>query len=190
MDSIQYNTDVHVFIDHYYEDISSNEWLIKEYPSVSIKDRFFVLVDTILYSEDGCFLFVFYGRGDKWAINDNRKIFDRPTHYECESAIGYRDTLNSCIYFYRNGLTINSDNYRRGMDGIVYYYQNNLKNKNVISPSAKYGKIGYNVNDSLFFEKSLLFKKFNDTLYYFQIDNIIDRKNINKADSIILIKSF
>jgi len=42
----------------------------------------------------------------------------------------------------------------------------------------------------MFFENSPLFKKFNDTLYYFQIEHVIDLKYKNKPDSIILKKEF
>lgn len=190
VDSVLYNEDKNKFIQSYFEKIRPKEWLMEDYPGTSIDDRFFVLIDTILYSDNRYFLFIFYGIGDKCAIADNKDFWDRPSHYSCKSVIGYRDTIRNTIRFYENGLIISGDNYRVVMNDVEYYYLNDYKGKRVIPLTDSYGTIGYNVNDSMFFENSPLFKKFNDTLYYFQIEHVIDLKYKNKPDSIILKKEF
>ncbi len=135
-------------------------------------------------------MFIFYGRGDKCAIADNTEYWERPRRYSCESVTGYRDTIRDTLRFFDNKLTVSGDDYRLVMNDVEYYYLNSYKNDRVIPLTDDYGTIGYNVNDSLFFEKSLLFKKYNDTLYYFQIDYVVERKHLNKPDSIILKKEF
>lgn len=188
VDREQYNTDVNVFVNQYLDNINKQEWLKEDYPDAPINDRFFVDVDTILYNRDGGFLFVFYGRGDRCAIADTCHLFERPAHYHCESAIGYRDTIQNSIVFYMNDWTVNLDDYRDGMDKVECYYLNNYKNEGVIPSRIEYGDIGYNVNDPLFFDNSLLFKKYNDTLYFFQIDHF--KTIVYRPDSIIIKKHF
>ena len=188
---IQYEEDKQQFIQSYLRKVQSKQWLKQDYPNISLEDRFFVNVDTILYSKDLRFLFVFYGRGDKGAIgNMNTPLSDRPACYKCESAIGYRNSKDKSLTFYENMLTINWDNYRDGMDGVESYYLTEFKDDRLIPTWEKYGKIGYNVNDSAFFERTRLFQMFNDSLYYFQIEHIIDRSFKNMPDSIILRKHF
>lgn len=191
VDSIQYEDDKQQFICSCLRRIQTQTWRQIDFPTIPIQDRFFIIVDTILYSQDQNFLFVFYGIGDKGAIaSTDIQMYDRPYCYECEAAIGYRDSTNNTYVFYEDRLTHNWENFRDGMDGVEYYYLTDYKNENVIPSWSKYGQIGYNVNDSLFFEKSLLFKRFNDTLYYFQIKHIIKREYANMPDSIILKKCF
>ena len=190
IDRTLYNEDKNQFIHSYFAQIRSKEWLMEDYPEFSIDDRFFVLVDTILYSNNRNYMFIFYGRGDKCAISDNTDYWERPSHYCCESVIGYRDTIRETLRFFENMLTVSGDDFRVVMNDVEYYYLNSYKNDRVIPLTDRYGTIGYNVNDSLFFEKSPLFKKYNDTLYYFQINHVVERKHLNKPDSIILKKEF
>lgn len=191
VDSVQYEDDKHKFVCSYLKRIESQIWLKEDYPNIPIADRFFVIVDTILYSEDKKFMFVFYGRGDNAAIaNKNVPLYERPHFFHCETAIGYKDSIKESLVFYDNRLIYNWDNFRDGMDALEYYFLKDFKNEGVIPSCGKYGVINYNVNDSLFFDKSLLFKKFNDSLYYFQIEYIIEREYANLTDSIILKKSF
>ena len=100
IDSVLYNADKTAFVKQYLEMIQSKKWLIEEYPNVSLSDRFFVLVDTILYSKDRTFMIVFYGVGDKGSIIDRTPEIYRLLHYSCESAIGYRDTIQNNVTFF------------------------------------------------------------------------------------------
>lgn len=190
VDRALYNDDKNYFIHSYLSLVRSQEWLKEEYPGTSLDDRIFVLIDTILYSDDRNFLFIFYGHGDIGAIADKRPQFERLSHYSCESAIGYRDTIRNILRFYSNVINVVADDYRLAMNNVEYYYLNSYKKDRVVPLTDRYGTIGYNVNDSLFFENSLLFKKFNDTLYYFQINYVVERKHLNKPDSIILKEEF
>lgn len=190
VDTALYKADKAVFVHDYLEYLESKEWLVEQYPGVPLSDRFFVMVDTILYSKDRQFLFVFYGVGDKGSISDSRPEFERTLHFACESAIGYRDSCQNSITFYENRLTVNSDNYRYAMNAVENYHLKHYKDEGVIASWSKYGNVGYNVDDSLFFDQAKLFQKFNDSLYYFQIDILKSRAYKNMPDSIILRKSF
>lgn len=191
IDSALYNTDKTSFVRQYLGMIQSKKWLIEEYPNVRLSDRFFVLVDTILYSKDRTFMIVFYGVGDKGSIKDGTPELYRLLHYSCTSAIGYRDSIRSSVTFFENNrLTVNSDNYRSAMNAVENYHLKHYKKEQTVATREKYGYIGYNVDDSLFFEESPLFQKYSDSLYYFQIDILKDRSYKNMPDSIILRKYF
>lgn len=190
VDSALYDADKAFFIHNYLEYIESKEFLKDEYPDVPLSGRFFVLVDTILYSKDYNFLLVFYGVGDKASISDNTPQEQRPKHYACEVVIGYRDSSGSGITFYEDRLTVHCDDYRAAMNDVEYYYLNHYYKNWVVASWEKYGYVGYNVDDSLFFDRSKLFQKYSDSLFYFQIDMFRSRAYKNMPDSVILRKSF
>lgn len=190
IDSALYNADKSFFVQRYLEYLKTQKWVVDEYPKIQIDDRFFIIVDTILYSKNQKYLFVFYGVGDKGSMSDNRPESSRTLHYACESAIGYRDSVWDSITFYENRLTINSDSFRPAMNAVENYYLKHYKEEWVISSWEKYGYVGYNVDDSLFFDNSLLFQKYDDSLFYFQISIFRSREYKNMPDSVILRKSF
>lgn len=76
------------------------------------------------------------------------------------------------------------------MNAVENYHLKHYKDEWVISSWKKYGYVGYNVDDSLFFDQTKLFQMFNDSLYYFQIRFLKSRSYKNMPDSIILRKSF
>lgn len=190
VDSALYIADKSVFIQKYLDYIQKKEYLQKEYPGFPLSERFFVLVDTILYSKDHNFLFVFYGVGDKASISDNTPQEQRPKHYVCEAAIGCRDSSRCDLTFYEDRLTVNCDDYRAAMNDVEYYYLNHYYKNWVVASWEKYGYVGYNVDDSLFFDRSKLFQKYSDSLFYFQIDMFRSRAYKNMPDSVVLRKCF
>ncbi len=190
VDTALYNADKAIFVHDYLKYIQSKEWLQEEYPDVPLSERFFVMVDTIIYSKDRKFLYVFFGVGDKGSLKDKTPDVYRLLHYRCESVIGYRDSSQNGITFYENKLTVNSDNYRRAMNAVENFYLKHYKKEWTISSWEEYGCVGYNIDDSLFFDRSTLFQKITDSLYYFQVLNLKSRAYKNMPDSIILRKSF
>lgn len=190
-DSEQYEEDKQQFVQSYLTKSHYIKIATINCPNTAIENRFLVIVDTILYSKDLRFLFIFYACGDRGSFDHvNAPLSKNPTRYECSAAIGYRDTIQNSLTFYDTRLTINWDNYRDGMDGLESYYLKDFKDERVIPTWAKYGKVGYNVNDSAFFEQSRLFRMFKDSLYYFQIEHVKDRSFKNMPDSAILMSHF
>ena len=190
VDTAIYNKDRSTFIHDYLQYIESKKYWRDIYSNIPLSERFFVVVDTILYSKDRNFLFVFYALGNIGAIRDNTAEVQRPLHYSCESVIGQRDSCGNGITFYENKLNVNCDCYREAMNAVENYYIKHYKNEWLISSGEKFGCIGFNITDSLFFERAPLFQKYSDSLYYFQILMFHSRAYKNMPDSIILRDHF
>ena len=153
---------------------------------ISVRNYMKAEVDTILYSRDGKFCWCFVVATSNDFVYKNVKYHacsygKKPPQYKGCAIVGVREDGRLKIYPDNSGLSISETDYRftKGkkavLVGLKHYYTQikgwDYKFKDHIVNEACLG-------DSDFFEKTVYFKKYDDTTYYFQLNinaNPVDR---------------
>lgn len=128
-----------------------------------------VSVDTIIYNKTGNLFVAFVCIEKKYS--KVRGLCDERHSYDGRAMIGYRDTINGSIKVYplTNFLVVGMDIKKLAMYLIRRDYETNFKKSYLYSDLYDESSYKGNVGDKDFFEKSILFKKYDSTHYYFQL---------------------
>ena len=155
-------------------------FLVKEYVKAPIPAYQYlkITVDTIVYDSCGLKCFIICGIEEK-VINSESLVTRQPgRNFDAKSFIGVRTDLNDSltIYPFVKYSIFGYDDFKEAVSDLEYLYFNKLKGETLSASHYRSKGFEQNVNDCDFFEKSIIFKKFNDSTYNYEYcyDNLID----------------
>jgi len=155
-------------------------FLVKDYVKAPIPAYQYlkITVDTIVYDSCGLKCFIICGIEEK-VINSESLMTRQPgRNFDAKSFIGVRTDLNDSltIYPFVKYSIFGYDDFKEAVSDLEYLYFNKLKGETLSASHYRSKGFEQNVNDCDFFEKSIIFKKFNDSTYNYEYcyDNLID----------------
>lgn len=149
----------------------SRRWDIdsRDYPSpIPTRQQVDVSVDTIHYDKTGTF-FVAFVCIEKY-FNKIAGFVNREHRFDARAVVGYRDTCENVIKIYPLSMFVegNFESKESALRLLRYDHWYNVRGNSLCS-SIYDERFKNNVDDPKFFENSMLFKKYDQDHYYFQM---------------------
>lgn len=158
---------------HAYGSVSSS--------GLQTRDVLRVVVDTIVYNTDGLKCFILLVIKEKAVKKDKILGVKKGREYNALAMVGFRNHVSDSmkVFPFSPFLTFGMPSYQEALEPMKDYYGVHLRGNSW----RRYGNVEFrqNVGAPDFFEKTPLFKHFNDTLYYCQVDQTF-------KDSVVILK--
>ncbi len=153
--------------------------------NIPTNKRLEVIVDTILYSRDAKFSFIFYAVRDK-APDAVTLIGDNATGYTAMAMIGYKEKEHALPKFYPiSEEAVFSYDYEEAIHLLEYQFVTQLSSRWIGGDAYPLKPFGVNVNEHDFFEKAAYFEKYNDSTYKFQMQRGVNVDEKMRGDTVL-----